>query len=408
MSITTNQQSAPTKKIGILTSGGDCPGLNAVIRSVVKASTLKGWDVYGIPYGTDGFIGIAEGKYHPEDLLLARHGYNLPGILKGIDVLQFLSGSVLGSLSKGHPEDSEIASKILKGYEILGLDALIVVGGDGSIDIIYELAIRGNWKMIAIPKTIDNDVPYTELAVGFTTAVEIVTQALYDLSFTAASHERVMIVQVMGRDAGHLALHAGIAGGADAIFVPELTPHLTPEILEGCCRQLARLRAEGRNFALIVVSEGVKNLEGNKEKYIADYLEKVIVEKMHVLCDADPAFCDLKAVDVRAMSLGHLQRSRPPLAMDRLLATVYGIKAVELIEREKFDRVVVWRGGKVRGLPLKPIIKIIQQCHHENRCAYPVEADSFMVKTARSLGIYLGESEISEGSIDPESLAILV
>jgi ATP-dependent phosphofructokinase / diphosphate-dependent phosphofructokinase len=407
MTIASKNHPARTKKIGILTSGGDCPGLNAVIRSVVKASKLKGWDVYGIPYGTDGFIDIAEGKYNLEDLILTRHGYNLPGILKGLDVLQFLSGSVLGSLSKGHPEDPEIAAKILKGYEMLGLDALIVIGGDGSIDIIYELAKKGNWKMIAIPKTIDNDVPYTEWAVGFTTAVDIVTQALYDLTFTAASHERVMIVQVMGRDAGHLALHAGIAGGADAIFIPELTPQLTPEIIDGCCRHLARLRAHGRQFALVVISEGVRNLEGEKEKYIGDYLEQLIVDKTRALCESDPVFCYLKAVDVRAMSLGHLQRSRPPLAMDRLLATVYGIKAVELIEAGKLDRVVVWREGQVKSVPLKAIMKIIRQCHQENRCAYPVDPDGFMVDTARSLGTYLGEGRPVEAAVIPEPVAML-
>jgi 6-phosphofructokinase 1 len=408
MDVANGNYPTPTKKIGILTSGGDCPGLNAVIRSVVKAAKLKGWDVYGIPYGTDGFIDIADGKYDLEDLILTRHGYNLPGILKGLDVLQFLSGSVLGSLSKGHPEDPEIATKILKGYEILGLDALIVVGGDGSIDIIYELAKKGNWKMIAIPKTIDNDVPYTEWAVGFTTAVDIVTQALYDLTFTAASHERVMIVQVMGRDAGHLALHAGIAGGADAIFIPELTPQLTPEIIDGCCRQLARLRARGRQFALVVISEGVRNLEGQKEKYIADYLEHLIVEKTRALCETDPVFCYLQSVDVRAMSLGHLQRSRPPLAMDRLLATVYGIKAVELIETGKLDRVVVWREGQVKSVPLKAIMKIIRQCHAEDRCAYPVDPNGFMVDTARSLGIYLGEGRPVEPAIVPEPVVLTV
>ena len=145
------------KRIGILTSGGDCPGLNAVVRAVVKASRLKGWDVYGIPYGTDGFVDIARGKYQPEELILTRHGYNLPGLLKGLDVLQFLSGSVLGSLSRGHLDQPNLTEDILQGYEILRLDALIAVGGDGSLDIIYGLAERGNWNIIAVPKTIDNE-----------------------------------------------------------------------------------------------------------------------------------------------------------------------------------------------------------------------------------------------------------
>lgn len=382
-----------TKRIGILTSGGDCPGLNAVIRAVVKASSLKGWEVYGIPYGTDGFIDVAKGKYQLEDLLLTKHGYALPGILKGLDVLQFLSGSVLGSLSKGHPEQPEIAEAILKGYDILNLDALIVIGGDGSLDIIYDLANQGNWQIIAIPKTIDNDVPFTDLAVGFSTAVDIVTQALYDLTFTAASHERIIIVQVMGRDAGHLTLNAGIAGGADIILIPEITHSLTPDVVRGCCYQLMNLRRSGRHFALIVVSEGVQDQHGQKNKYIADYLAAEIVSTSHHLCDIkDPAFCDLTSLDIRATTLGHLQRSRTPLSFDRLLATVFGIKAVELIEQGIFDQVVIWRDGQVKHADLQPIIKIIKQCHQENRCAFPVDVDGFMVQTARSLGIYLGET----------------
>jgi 6-phosphofructokinase len=380
------------KRIGILTSGGDCPGLNAVIRAVVKASKLKGWDVYGIPYGTDGFIDIARGKYQPEDLILTKHGYNLPGILKGLDVLQFLSGSILGSLSKGHTEHPEITTAILKGYEILKLDVLIVIGGDGSLDIVYDLAEKGGWKLIAVPKTIDNDVPFTEWAVGFTTAVDIVTQALYDLTFTAASHERVMIVEVMGRDAGHLALHSGIAGGADIILIPELTPMINLDVLDGCCHQLEKLRAEGRQFALIVISEGVKNEHNEKEKYIGDYFARRLDEYSRVLCKVDTGFCHLNQMDLRVTVLGHLQRSRPPLSLDRLLATVFGIKAVELIEQELYDQVVVWREGQVQSVALKPIINIIRKCHAENRCAYAVDPDGFMVKTARSLGIYLGET----------------
>ncbi|MGL5032450.1 MAG: ATP-dependent 6-phosphofructokinase, partial [Microcystaceae cyanobacterium] len=280
----------------------------------------------------------------------------------------------------------------LKGYQTLNLDALIVIGGDGSLDIIYGLAQKGNWNIIAIPKTIDNDVPFTELAVGFSTAVEIVTQALYDLTFTAASHERIIIVQVMGRDAGHLSLNSGIAGGADIILIPEITPYLTPEVINGCCHQLVKLRASGRHFALIVISEGVRNLNQQKEKYIGDYLADQITQQTHYLCEHhDPDFCGINQLDIRATTLGHLQRSGTPLSSDRLLATAYGVKAVELIEQEAYDQVVIWREGQVDSLPLEPVIKMIKQCHAEDRCAFPVDPDGFMVKTARSLGIYLGE-----------------
>jgi 6-phosphofructokinase 1 len=382
------------KRIGILTSGGDCPGLNAIIRAVVKASSLKGWEVYGIPYGTDGFIEVVHGKYQAEDLLLTKHGYTLPGMLKGLDVLQFLSGSVLGSLSKGHPEDPDNAAAILKGYEMLQLEALIVIGGDGSLDLIYDLAQKGNWRIIAIPKTIDNDVPFTDLAVGFSTAVDVVTQALYDLTFTAASHERIIIVQVMGRDAGHLTLHAGIAGGADIILIPEITPYLTPDIIQNCCEQLIDLRRSGRHFALIVISEGVKDQQQQKEKYIADYLADCLSQKNHELCQSqDQEFCNLVHLDIRATTLGHLQRSHTPLSFDRLLATVFGIKAVELIEAEIYDQFVIWREGQVQHVDLEPIIKTIKQCHRDKVCAFAVDPQGFMVKTARSLGIYLGEKQ---------------
>ncbi len=380
------------KRIGILTSGGDCPGLNAVIRAVVKASQLKGWVVYGIPYGTDGFMDLAKGKYQPQDLVLTGNSYDLPGMLKGLDFLQFLSGSVLGSLSKGHPEEAQNKAAILKGYEMLGLEALIIVGGDGSLDIICDLAQEGNWNIVAIPKTIDNDVPFTESSVGFTTAVEIVTQGLYDLTFTAASHERVMLVQVMGRDAGHLALHAGIAGGADIILIPELTPYLTLDTIQGCCYQLAHIRSSGRQFALVVIAEGVKNQQQQKEKYIGDYLAQQIKEQTKLLCEKkEGVFCDPIDVDLRVTVLGHLQRSHTPVALDRLLATVFGIKAVELIEENRYGRIVIWREGQVHSAPLSSIIKILKQCHHEKRCTYPVDPHGFMVKTARSLGIYLGE-----------------
>ena len=154
------------KRIGILTSGGDCPGLNAIIRAVVKYASLRGWEVCGIPHGTDGFIELVKGELQIEDLKLHTHGYDLPGVLQGLDVLQFMSGSVLGSLSHGNPKDTKVIEDILEGYVRLGLDALIAIGGDGSLDIIYDLAKKGNWNLLVIPKTIDNDVAFTERSVG--------------------------------------------------------------------------------------------------------------------------------------------------------------------------------------------------------------------------------------------------
>jgi ATP-dependent phosphofructokinase / diphosphate-dependent phosphofructokinase len=379
------------KRIGILTSGGDCPGLNAVIRSVVKASTIKGWELYGIPYSTDGFISLAQGKCQPEDLKLKDHGYDIPGLLQGLDVLQFLSGSVLGSLNKGNPNDPEVANNIIEGYKILNLDALIAIGGDGSLEIIYDLAKKADWNLIGIPKTIDNDVPFTERSVGFDTAVNGVTNALYDLTFTAASHERVMVVQVMGRDAGHLALNSGIAGGADVILIPEITPNLTENLIENICKILAKLRTEGRKFALIILAEGVKNFQGQKEKYIGDHLAQLIQDFSNQMShNGDESLYNLAKIDCRAMNLGHLQRSGIPSSYDRLLATLFGIKAVTLIEQEQYNHLVVLENGKVESKSLDKVMPMIKWCHQENRCADPVDPHGFMVQTARSLGIYLG------------------
>lgn len=381
------------KRIGILTSGGDCPGLNAIIRAVVKYATLREWEVYGIPRGTDGFIDLVHGKLNPDDLKLHPHGYDLPGVLQGLDVLQFMSGSVLGSLSRGNPKESQVTEDILKGYQQLNLCALIAIGGDGSLDIIYDLAKKGNWNLVVIPKTIDNDVAFTERSVGFDTARNTVTQALYDLTFTAASHERIMVVQVMGRDAGHLSLHSGIAGGADCILIPELTPSLTEETLTGMCEYIAQLRKDRRKFALVVIAEGVKDLNGEKDPYIAETLAELIKERSHTLCSTGgDRYCGLDQVDTRSTILGHLQRCGVPSSFDRILATVFAIKALDLIAEERYNRLVVWQNGAVESKSLEQIMPMIKWCHQEHTCPSPVDPEGFMVRTALSLGIYLGES----------------
>ncbi len=379
------------KRIGILTSGGDCPGLNAIIRAVVKYATLKGWEVIGIPHGTDGFMEIVQGRLQVEDLKLQSHGYDMPGVLQGLDILQFMSGSLLGSLSHGNPQNEEVTRDILEGYQRLGLDALIAIGGDGSLDIIYDLAKKGKWNLVVIPKTIDNDVAFTERSVGFDTARNTVTQALYDLTFTAASHERIMVVQIMGRDAGHLALHSGIAGGADCILIPELIPQINDGILEGICKHIAKLRHKGQKFALVVVSEGVHGLDNQKDPYIAETLSHLLKEYSSKLCSNKGDYYNtLEMVETRATVLGHLQRCGVPSSFDRILATVFGIKALDLIEEERFNRLVIWQNGAVESKSLEQIMPLIKWCHQENTCPSPVDAEGFMVRTGLSLGIYLG------------------
>ncbi|MBE9045299.1 6-phosphofructokinase [Pleurocapsales cyanobacterium LEGE 10410] len=380
-----------SKRIGILTSGGDCPGLNAIIRAVVKCASQKGWEVYGIPYGTDGFLRLEDGKCHSQDFELKANCYELPGLLHGIDILQFLSGSILGSLSKGDPGDRAIAQTIIKGYQDLKLDALIAVGGDGSIDIIYDLAQQGQWNIVAIPKTIDNDVPFTERSVGFDTALDKVTSALYDLTFTAASHDRTMIVEVMGRDAGHLALASGIAGGADVILIPELISKIDEDLITDLCIRIAKLRQSGRKFSLIVIAEGVKNQTGERQKAISDYLAQQIDRVSHQLCLTDkPEFCDLDKIETRSLILGHIQRSGTPSSYDRLLAATFAKKAVDLIADEKYNQLVVWQNGTVQIESLDEVVSYIKQRHQLGICPSPVDPNGLLVQTARSLGIYLG------------------
>jgi 6-phosphofructokinase 1 len=380
------------KKIGILTRGGDCPGLNAVIRSVVKCSIEKGWEIYGIPNGTGGLINLARGKYQREQLKLTKHGYELPGLLHGIDLLQFLSGSILGSVSETKLEQPELEQEILEGYKILGVDALIAITGDESLEMIYDLATPNKWNWIAIPKTINNDVPFTEYSVGFDTAVNTVTKALYNLTFTAASHERVMVVQVMGRDAGHLALHSGIAGGADIILIPEITPKITEKVLEQICLQIAQIRQEGRKFALIVIAEGVRNSQGEKEKYIAAYLAKLMREySSRFGYFIEQNLGKLQELDTRYSVLGHLQRSGMPSAFDRMMATLFGVQAISLIEQEHYNQLIVWENGIVNSKSFDKVMPIIKWCHQQKQCSNPVDVSGFMVQTARSLGIYVGE-----------------
>ena len=383
------------KRIGILTSGGDCPGLNAVIRAVVKVATYKyGWEVYGIPYGTDGFIELLIGNRQPEELRIKEHGYDIPGLVQGLDILYFLSGSVLGSISKGDPERH--ADDIIKGYEKLGLTALIVMGGDGSIEILDGLAQKAAeqgspWNWVAIPKTIDNDIPFTEASVGFDTAVNRVTQALYDLTFTAASHDRVMIVQVMGRDSGYLAMEAGIAGGADAILIPELTPILNDDVIMGVCGHIAQLQQNGRRFALVVVAEGVKNQLGQKEHYIGDYVARQIQECSNRLCSIDSTETNIHPFDTRVTVLGHVQRGGTPTSSDRLLATAFGREAVDLIANGNYNQMVIWENGRVNSVPISRVIEQIKKARREKKAPSRVDPQGFLVRTARDIGIYVGE-----------------
>lgn len=358
------------KRIGILTSGGDCPGLNAVIRAVVSHATLTyNWEVLGIPYATQGLV---EGKA----AALTIHGLDL----RGIDPLLSMGGTILGTINKG--DTLAYASEIIAGYQALELDALIGIGGDGSITILNKLARQGNWNFVAIPKTIDNDIALTERSVGFDTAVNTITDALNRLTFTAASHDRVMIVEVMGRKAGHLALQAGIAGGADVILIPEI-----PYSIEGVCEHIAQLRDSWRKFAIVVVAEGIEVV---KPSFNCDNTNC----HNNGLCNPTPTYgmgqyiadhisrCSSKKIETRVSVLGHIQRGGIPSALDRLVATAFGKAAVDLVAQEQYDQMVAWQNGQVVAVPLQEVML---------QSPAPVDANSYLVETAQALGIYIGE-----------------
>lgn len=360
------------KRLGILTSGGDCPGLNAVIRAVLSHATLTyGWQVVGIPYATQGLL---ERKAIP----LSLHGLDL----RGMDMLLNLGGTILGSINKGNTLAQ--IDDVLAGYRELELDALIAVGGDGSLAILNQLAIHGNWQLIAIPKTIDNDMPMTERSVGFDTAVNTIVDALNKLTFTAASHDRVMVVEVMGREAGHLALHAGIAAGADVILIPELTYSIT-EI----CQHLTELRDRWRRkFALVIVAEGIKPIETDTDGAAC---QRLTCGRGQYIADAIVQ-CMPAPIDVRVSVLGHIQRGGIPSALDRLVATAFGKVAVDLVAQGQTRQLVVWQDGQVGVVSLNAALSCSPAL---------VNPSGYLVQTARAMGSYVGYST-AELQMNPE------
>lgn len=349
------------KRLGILTSGGDCPGLNAVIRAVVSHATLTyDWQVFGVPYATQGLL---ERQMIP----LHMHSFDL----RGIDPLLSMGGTILGTINKGNT--LACIDDVIASYQALELDALIGIGGDGSIAILNQLALHGDWQFIAIPKTIDNDVALTERAIGFDTAVNTITDALNRLTFTAASHDRVMVVEVMGREAGHLALHSGIAGGADVILIPEI-----PYSLQNVCSHLIELRDRWqRRFAIVVVAEGIHPSQ-----------DGACLPKQKPSCGRGQYIADCIAesstypVDTRVSVLGHIQRGGIPSALDRLIAAAFGKAAVDLIAKGQLNQMVAWQNGQVVAVPIEQVCQ---------QSPLGVDPYSDLVQTARALGIYLGE-----------------
>jgi ATP-dependent phosphofructokinase / diphosphate-dependent phosphofructokinase len=357
------------KTIGVLTSGGDCAGLNAVIRAVVARAVLGyGWRVLGIHQGTQGLLRRPV-DFTPLDLQSAN-----PSMARS-------AGTILGTTNRGDPfaypmPDGSLkdrSEEVIEGYRLLGLDGLIGIGGDGSMAILRHLAQQGNIPFIGVPKTIDNDVGATETSIGYHTAVMVATEAIDRLQPTAASHDRVMILEVMGRDSGHIALAAGIAGGADVILVPEI-----PYELEAVATHINKLRHTGRNFAIVVVAEAVRDKSGEHVQLQHALGTATYGGIGHVLGEA---VTRVTGAETRVTVLGHVQRGGQPTWDDRLTASAFGVHAVDLIAQGKFDRLVAWQNRGVVDVPLLAAFEPTQL----------VAEHDTLVHTARGLGICLGD-----------------
>lgn len=360
------------KRIGILTSGGDCAGLNAVIRAVYAHGRGHfGWDVIGIHNGTAGLMARPIEATALDDRVL------------GSDMLR-QGGTILGTTNKGNPfafplEDGRVVDRsqeVIDAIRQLQLDALIGIGGDGSIAILRKLAVQGGINLVAIPKTIDNDLGATELSIGFETAVQTATAALDHLQPTAASHSRVMVLEVMGRDAGHIALSAGIAGGADVILIPEIAYNFAA--IEA---KLAALRKSGRNFALVVVAEAVKTESGQSITSVHGGGAQATQTYGGIGHYIGAELAKRSGAETRVTVLGHVQRGGTPEPKDRVLGSAFGVHAVDLIAAGKFDRMVAWNNRRVIDVPIPSAIE----------AAATVDPAGALVTTARGLGISFGD-----------------
>jgi 6-phosphofructokinase 1 len=358
------------KRLGILTGGGDAPGLNAVIRAAVKTAIYQyGCEVIGIRDGYDGFID--DGGIIPLGIQDVR------GILPR-------GGTILGTANRGNPyarkvirDGREVAidvsDEIINGIKRLEMDALLVVGGDGTLHIAHELFQKGA-PVIGVPKTIDNDISGTEVTFGFDTAVTTATEAIDKLHTTAEAHHRVMVLELMGRNAGFIALHAGVAGGADVILIPEI-PFKYMSVIAKVRQRVER----GYLFSIIAVSEGAKPHSG--EQVFSRAGDKVYVPRLGGIGQLVGEHIEKAGFETRVTVLGHLQRGGTPTPFDRWLATRYGAAAVRLAAQGEFDRMVSLQAGKIVDVSLAEAIAVSKR----------VDINHDAMVTARGTSISFGD-----------------
>lgn len=355
------------KRIGILTGGGDCPGLNAVIRAAVRTATRDyDMEVLGIQLGFEG--------------LLTNH--TVPLTTEAIRGILPKGGTLLRTTNRGNPFEYptldaqgqrvcvDRSAEVVERIGELGIEGIIAIGGDGTLRIAQRLCDLGI-PMVTVPKTIDNDLAATDYTFGFHTAVAVATEAVDRLHTTAESHDRVMILEVMGRNAGWIALYSGIAGGADIILIPEV-PYQPEAIIES----IGSRQKEGSNFDIIVVAEGAKR-RGGEESYLDKASRRLGGIAYQVAADIASAI----DMEIRVTVLGHIQRGGSPIAFDRILASRFGKAATDLIARGEFGTMVALRGDKIVPVPIRDAVSQMKY----------VDPEGEVVSAARSLGISFGD-----------------
>ena len=355
------------KRVGILTGGGDAPGLNAVIRAVVKAAHHHGIKTVGLEDSFDGLI-------EPDRCrMLAPR--DVTGILR-------IGGTILGTTNRGNPfaypiettgGTKDYSERCIEMFHTLQLDALVVIGGDGTLSIAHQFAERGI-PLVGVPKTIDNDIPETTFTFGFDTAVSFATEAIDRLHTTAEAHHRIMVMEVMGRYAGWIALYSGIAGGADVILIPEI-----PYDLEKVAERIKERDTWGARFSIVVVAEGAKPVGGKASVVKAasgEYVERLGGIAAQLTQQLD----EMTGKETRFVVLGHLQRGGTPTSFDRMLATRFGARAVELLIEGQFGTMVAYNPPDIISVPLDRIVGRTRN----------VPVDSDIIRTARAMGIALG------------------
>ncbi len=325
------------KRIGILTGGGDCPGLNAAIRATAKTAIQRGYEVIGIQHGWKGFI---DDEYETLDRI------NTSGIIDR-------GGTILGTSRVSPLRIENGTQRVFDGFKKLGLTALVVLGGEGTLSVTSKLFKMG-LPVVGIPKTIDNDVMGTDFTIGFQTAVQIATEALDRLRSTAESHHRVMLLEVMGRHAGWIATYAGMSNGADAILIPEIP--MDKAKLEGLCHMLKERNRKGINFSIVVVAEGTE-LEGKTMGRRSFSISKN--EKTYVLGRIGNVLGEIierkTGLETRVSSLDYIQRGGTPVAYDRSLATAFGVKATQLIQEKKYGEMTALKGNRITSVLLEKV-----------------------------------------------------